>query len=167
MFKLGRTEAIRSTTTESLQFTKAMDDPSKHNSEKAALLEKAIKVHREHTHMAIYGQGVERHMLGLKMVAIEDLTSLPEIFMDTSFAVASHFNLHTSQVGSKTDCVMCFGPMVPDGYGVCYNPMDDHINFAVTAFNSCEETNATRLSKFLEDSLLDMKTLLEQVSETQ
>ncbi len=47
---------------------------------------------------AIYGQGIERHMLGLKMVAIEDLTSLPEIFMDTSFAVASHFNLHTSQV---------------------------------------------------------------------
>lgn len=167
MFKLGRTEAIRSTTTESLQFTKAMDDPSKHNSEKAALLEKAIKVHREHTHMAIHGQGIERHMLGLKMVAIEDLTSLPEIFMDTSFAVASHFNLYTSQVGSKTDCVMCFGPMVPDGYGVCYNPMDDHINFAVTAFNSCEETNATKLSQFLEDSLLDMKTLLEQVSKTQ
>lgn len=71
------------------------------------------------------------------------------------------------QVGSKTDCVMCFGPMVPDGYGVCYNPMDDHINFAVTAFNSCEETNATKLSEFLENSLLDMKTLLEQVSETQ
>uniref|UniRef100_A0A8C1MYH0 Carnitine O-acetyltransferase-like n=1 Tax=Cyprinus carpio TaxID=7962 RepID=A0A8C1MYH0_CYPCA len=121
MFKLGRTEAIRSTTTESLQFTKAMDDPSKHNSEKAALLEEAIKVHRKHTHM----------------------------------------------VGSKTDCVMCLGPMVPDGYGICYNPMDDHINFAVTAFNSCEETNATRLSQFLEDSLLDMKTLLEQVSKTQ
>uniref|UniRef100_A0A8C1MWZ3 Carnitine O-acetyltransferase n=1 Tax=Cyprinus carpio TaxID=7962 RepID=A0A8C1MWZ3_CYPCA len=167
MFKLGRTEAIRSTTTESLQFTKAMDDPSKHNSEKAALLEEAIKVHRKHTHMAIHGQGIERHMLGLRMIAIEDLTSLPDIFMDTSFAVASHFNLYTSQVGSKTDCVMCLGPMVPDGYGICYNPMDDHINFAVTAFNSCEETNATRLSQFLEDSLLDMKTLLEQVSKTQ
>uniref|UniRef100_A0A672KI15 Carnitine O-acetyltransferase n=1 Tax=Sinocyclocheilus grahami TaxID=75366 RepID=A0A672KI15_SINGR len=167
MFRLGRTEAVLSTTTESLQFTKAMDDPSEHNSEKAALLDKAIKVHREHTHMAIHGHGIERHMLGLKMMAIEDLTSLPEIFMDTSFAVAAHFNLYTSQVGSKTDCVMCFGPMVPDGYGICYNPMDDHINFAVTAFNSCEETNATKLSQFLEDSLLDMKTLLEQVSKTQ
>ncbi|XP_067269324.1 carnitine O-acetyltransferase-like isoform X2 [Pseudorasbora parva] len=167
MFKLGRTEAIRSTTTESLRFTQAMDDPAKSNVEKAALLDKAIKVHREHTHMAIHGQAIDRHMLGLKMVAIEDLTSLPDIFMDTSFAVSSHFNLFTSQVGSKTDCVMCFGPMVPDGYGVCYNPMDDHINFAVTAFNSCEETNATKLSKFLEDALLDMKTLLELVSKSQ
>uniref|UniRef100_A0A8C1N037 Carnitine O-acetyltransferase n=1 Tax=Cyprinus carpio TaxID=7962 RepID=A0A8C1N037_CYPCA len=170
MFKLGRTEAIRSTTTESLQFTKAMDDPSKHvqNSEKAALLEEAIKSRFLFPcDQAIHGQGIERHMLGLRMIAIEDLTSLPDIFMDTSFAVASHFNLYTSQVGSKTDCVMCLGPMVPDGYGICYNPMDDHINFAVTAFNSCEETNATRLSQFLEDSLLDMKTLLEQVSKTQ
>ncbi|TRY60256.1 hypothetical protein DNTS_005918 [Danionella cerebrum] len=169
MFKLGRTEAIRSTTIESFQFTQAMDDPSKNvpNSEKAALLEKAVKVHREHTYMAIHGQGIERHMLGLKMVAIEDLTSLPEIFMDTSFAVATHFNLYTSQVGSKTDCVMCIGPMVPDGYGICYNPMDDHINFAVTAFNSCEETNATKLSRFIEDALLDMKTLLEQVAKGQ
>lgn len=47
---------------------------------------------------AIHGQAIERHILGLKMVAIEDLTSLPEIFMDTSFAVSSHFNLFTSQV---------------------------------------------------------------------
>ncbi|TRY98185.1 hypothetical protein DNTS_035009 [Danionella cerebrum] len=53
MFKLGRTEAIRSTTIESFQFTQAMDDPSKNvpSSEKAALLEKAVKVHREHTYM--------------------------------------------------------------------------------------------------------------------
>lgn len=52
--------------------------------------------------------------------------------------------------------------MVPDGYGVCYNPMGDHINFAVTAFNSCEETHATKLTRFLEEALLDMKVLVEQ-----
>lgn len=32
------------------------------------------------------------------MQGIEDLTSLPDIFMDTSYAVAMHFNLFTSQV---------------------------------------------------------------------
>lgn len=47
---------------------------------------------------AIYGQAIDRHLLGLKMQGIEDLTSMPEIFMDTSFAVAQHFNLSTSQV---------------------------------------------------------------------
>lgn len=37
-------------------------------------------------------------MLGLRMQGIEDLTSMPEIFMDTSYAVSQHYNLSTSQV---------------------------------------------------------------------
>uniref|UniRef100_A0A8B9LFC0 Carnitine O-acetyltransferase n=1 Tax=Astyanax mexicanus TaxID=7994 RepID=A0A8B9LFC0_ASTMX len=165
MFKLGRTEAIRTTSTESLKFVQAMDNKDKQvRQKKLALLEKAITAHRTYTHMAIHGQAIDRHLLGLKMQGIEDLTSLPEIFMDTSYAVAMHFNLFTSMVGSKTDCVMSIGPMVPDGYGVCYNPMDDHINVAVTAFNSCEETNANNLARSLSDALLDMKALLEQVA---
>uniref|UniRef100_A0A8C1TKE4 Carnitine O-acetyltransferase n=1 Tax=Cyprinus carpio TaxID=7962 RepID=A0A8C1TKE4_CYPCA len=162
MFRLGRTDTIRSTSIDSAKFVKAMDDPARHNTEKVALLDKAVKAHRAYTDMAIRGQAIDRHLLGLKLQAIEDLAALPEIFMDTSYAVAMHFNLSTSQVPAKTDCVMCFGPVVPDGYGVCYNPMDAHINFAVSAFNSCQDTNATRLAQALEDALLDMKTLLEQ-----
>uniref|UniRef100_A0A671R5W6 Carnitine O-acetyltransferase-like n=1 Tax=Sinocyclocheilus anshuiensis TaxID=1608454 RepID=A0A671R5W6_9TELE len=141
MFRLGRTDTIRSTSIDSDKFVKAMDDPAKH---------------------AIRGQAIDRHLLGLKLQAIEDLAALPEIFMDTSYAVVLHFNLSTSQVPAKTNCVMCFGPVVPDGYGVCYNPMDTHINFAVSAFNSCQDTNAARLAQALEDALLDIKTLLEQ-----
>uniref|UniRef100_A0A8C2CBR2 Carnitine O-acetyltransferase a n=1 Tax=Cyprinus carpio TaxID=7962 RepID=A0A8C2CBR2_CYPCA len=141
MFRLGRTDTIRSTSIDSDKFVKAMDDPAKH---------------------AIRGQAIDRHLLGLKLQAIEDLAALPEIFMDTSYAVALHFNLSTSQVPAKTNCVMCFGPVVSDGYGVCYNPMDTHINFAVSAFNSCQDTNAARLAQALEDALLDIKTLLEQ-----
>uniref|UniRef100_A0A8C1NV88 Carnitine O-acetyltransferase n=1 Tax=Cyprinus carpio TaxID=7962 RepID=A0A8C1NV88_CYPCA len=157
MFRLGRTDTIRSMSIDSDKFVKAMDDPAKHNIEKVALLDKAVKAHR-----AIRGQAIDRHLLGLKLQAIEDLAALPEIFMDTSYAVALHFNLSTSQVPAKTNCVMCFGPVVSDGYGVCYNPMDTHINFAVSAFNSCQHTNAARLAQALEDALLDIKTLLEQ-----
>uniref|UniRef100_A0A8C1SUB2 Carnitine O-acetyltransferase n=1 Tax=Cyprinus carpio TaxID=7962 RepID=A0A8C1SUB2_CYPCA len=162
MFRLGRTDTIRSTSIDSDKFVKAMDDPAKHNIEKVALLDKAVKAHRAYTDMAIRGQAIDRHLLGLKLQAIEDLAALPEIFMDTSYAVALHFNLSTSQVPAKTNCVMCFGPVVSDGYGVCYNPMDTHINFAVSAFNSCQDTNAARLAQALEDALLDIKTLLEQ-----
>lgn len=50
---------------------------------------------------AIRGQAIDRHLLGLKFQAIEDLAALPEIFMDTSYAVALHFNLSTSQVLSN------------------------------------------------------------------
>nr|XP_020446226.1 carnitine O-acetyltransferase isoform X2 [Monopterus albus] len=164
MFKYGRTDVIRTTTTDSLKFVQAMQDPLKQNTERLALLQEAIKTHKENTYNAIHGQAIDRHLLRLKLQSIEDLTSMPEIFMDTSFAVAQHYNLSTSQVGSKTDCVMCFGPVVPDGYGVCYNPMDEHINIAVTAFNSCEETNAARFSQAVEDALLDMRALLEDTA---
>lgn len=164
MFKYGRTDAIRVTTADSLKFVEAMQDPAKQNTERLALLQKAVETHKQSTYDAIHGQAIDRHLLGLRMLSIEDLTSMPEIFMDTSFAVANHFNLLTSQVGSKTDCVMCFGPMVPDGYGVCYNPMDEHINIAITAFNSCDETNAAKFAQAVEDALLDMRALLEDTA---
>lgn len=56
--------------------------------------------------------------------------------------------------------------MVPDGYGVCYNPMEEHINMAITAFNSCEETNAARFAQAVEGALLDMRVLLEDAAAT-
>lgn len=81
----------------------------------------------------------------------------PPVYSGPSFT----YLLSLHQVGSKTDCVMCFGPMVPDGYGVCYNPMEEHVNVAITAFNSCEETNAARFAQAVEGALLDMRGLLE------
>uniref|UniRef100_A0A672ZK42 Zgc:154046 n=1 Tax=Sphaeramia orbicularis TaxID=375764 RepID=A0A672ZK42_9TELE len=153
MFKYGRTDAIRVTTVDSLRYV---------------LLKLLHKYTGQHltgfTNKPICLVFFDRHLLGMKLQSIEDLTSMPEIFMDTSYAVAHHYNLSTSQVGSKTDCVMCFGPMVPDGYGVCYNPMDEHINIAITAFNSCEETNAAKFARAVEDALLDMRALLEDTA---
>uniref|UniRef100_A0A7N6B7T9 Carnitine O-acetyltransferase n=1 Tax=Anabas testudineus TaxID=64144 RepID=A0A7N6B7T9_ANATE len=164
MFKYGRTDAICSTTVEAFKFVQAMQDPAKQKPERLALLQKAIQTHKENTYNAVHGQAIDRHLLGLKMQSITDLTSMPEIFMDTSFAVSQHYKLSTSQVGSKTDCVMCFGPVVPDGYGVCYNPMDEHINIAITAFNSCEETNAAKFAQAVEDALMDMGALLKDTA---
>uniref|UniRef100_A0AAQ6I904 Choline/carnitine acyltransferase domain-containing protein n=1 Tax=Anabas testudineus TaxID=64144 RepID=A0AAQ6I904_ANATE len=109
-----------------------------------------------------HGQAIDRHLLGLKMQAVDEKLPIPDVFKDPAYAKALHYRLSTSQVPSKTDCLMCFGPVVPDGYGVCYNPMNDHINFAVSSFNSCEETNGARLAQAMERALLDMRTLLDQ-----
>ncbi|XP_071321571.1 carnitine O-acetyltransferase [Trachinotus anak] len=162
MFRLGRTDTIRSASNASAAFVKAFDDPSKQNAQKVDLMEKAVKAHRSYTNMAISGQAIDRHLLGLKMQALDEKLSMPDIFNDTAYAKALHYQLSTSQVPSKTDCVMCFGPVVTNGYGVCYNPMNNHINFAVSSFNTCEETNAAHLAQAMENALLDMRTLLEQ-----
>lgn len=162
MFRLGRTDTIRSASNASVEFVKAFDDQSKQNREKIELLEKAVKAHRWYTNMAISGQAIDRHLLGLKILALEQQITMPPIFSDTSYSKALHYKLSTSQVPSKTDCVMCFGPVVTNGYGVCYNPMEDHINFAVSSFNMCKETNATAFAQTVKGALLDMRTLLEQ-----
>lgn len=51
------------------------------------------------------------------------------------------------QIASKYDLVTCFGAVVPDGYGICYNPQSNCIRFAVTAFNSNSQTDATRMGE--------------------
>ncbi|KAK0146477.1 Carnitine O-acetyltransferase [Merluccius polli] len=140
MFRLGRTDTIRSASVDSSNFTKAFDDPGK---------------------KAIQGQAIDRHLLGLKLQALEDQVSIPEIFTDPSYAVAMNFKISTSQVPAKSDCVMCFGPVVPDGYAVCYNPKDQHINLAVSSFNTCPETDTARMVQAVEKALLDLRTLLE------
>ncbi|MBN3318503.1 CACP acetyltransferase, partial [Atractosteus spatula] len=110
---------------------------------------------------ALQGQAIDRHLLGLKLQAIEEGLSVPRLFMDTAYALATHWRLRTGQVSSRTDSVMCFGPLVPDGYAVCYNPLNEHINFSVSAFNCCEETHAERLAQELQNALLLLQELLQ------
>ncbi|XP_074927595.1 carnitine O-acetyltransferase-like [Chelonoidis abingdonii] len=76
------------------------------------------------------------------------------------YAIATHCRLLTGQVASRSDCLMVYGPQVPDGYGVCYNPLDAHVNFAITAFNCCRETHAQRLAHTLQRVLDQLARLL-------
>lgn len=47
---------------------------------------------------ALNGHGIDRHLLGLKLQAIEEGMSIPKIFMDTAYGLATHFKLRTGQV---------------------------------------------------------------------
>lgn len=160
-FQYGRTETIRSLSTDSQIFVKAMLNPSSQPSEKVHLLRKAVTAHKAYTNEAINGDGIDRHLLGLKLMAIEMGENVPEIFMDPSYTKSTHFRLSTSQVPAKHDLTMCFGPVVPNGYGVCYNPHPDHINFAITAFHTSPETDSDKFAQTLRESLLEMKEALD------
>lgn len=48
---------------------------------------------------AISGQAIDRHLLGLKMIAVEGKVPLPAIFTDAAYSKALHYRLSTSQVG--------------------------------------------------------------------
>ncbi|KAG9333520.1 hypothetical protein JZ751_011448 [Albula glossodonta] len=161
VFRGGRTDYIRSPTNQALQFVLAFDDPSVTREVKLDLLKQAVEAHSTLTEQALEGHGIDRHLLGLKLQAIEKGLSVPRLFMDTAYGLATHWKLRTGQVPANTDSVMCFGPLVPDGYAVCYNPQSDHVHFSVTAFNCCEETNAETLAQTVESSLCHLQELLQ------
>lgn len=85
---------------------------------------------------------------------------VPEIFKDPSFVRSTHMRISTSQVATKCDGFMCYGPTEDDGYGCCYNPRNNDINFAVSAFADNKDTSAKQFRLALENSLIDMETLL-------
>ncbi|XP_068735255.1 carnitine O-acetyltransferase-like isoform X1 [Montipora capricornis] len=158
-FLLGRTDTIRSASIASSDFVKAMVSPNKTNAEKFELMKKAITAHTKYTQEAVNGQAIDRHLLGLKLAALESRMNLPELFMDSSYQYALHYKLSTSQVPSNHELFLSFGPAVPDGYGVCYNPQKNKIIFGVTTINSNPETNPGHFAAYLQKSLDEMQLL--------
>lgn len=100
MFVHGRTETIRSCSNESVEFAQAMCAPSNivSDQEKVMLLKEAVKGHKDYTVMAMTGEGVDRHLLGMKLIARENNLSIPEFYNDISYAKSTHFRVSTSQV---------------------------------------------------------------------
>ncbi|KAL8597550.1 hypothetical protein ACOMHN_033421 [Nucella lapillus] len=162
-FQLGRTETIRSCSLDSHTFCQAMENTSLAETSKAALLHQAVKAHRKYTEEAISGQGVDRHLLGLKLAAVECGQATTQLHQDPAFTDSACFRVSTSQIGARHDSVLCFGPVAPDGYGCCYNPQNSRLTFALTAFRSCPDTDSDRFSNTLRRSLLDMHNLLLKV----
>ncbi|XP_069491123.1 carnitine O-acetyltransferase-like isoform X2 [Ambystoma mexicanum] len=123
MFHLGRTDTIRSASQEALELVQAMDDPVKKAEEKLGLLKKAVHAHSAYTEQALLGQAIDRHLLGLKLQAIETGSRVPEIFMDTSYAVANHWKISTGQEIRHRSKVWSSGAMI-SAYVYCQSQME-------------------------------------------
>ncbi|KAF1375696.1 hypothetical protein PFLUV_G00222880 [Perca fluviatilis] len=160
-FQKGRVDNIRSATPEALAFVKAMTDEelSTSETEKMELLRSAINMQTKYTILAITGMAIDNHLLGLREIAHELKIEKPEIFKDEAHLISNHFILSTSQVPTTVEMFCCYGPVVPNGYGACYNPQSDHIIFCVSSFHESPETCSTEFVKCLVQALLDMRDL--------
>ena len=69
------------------------------------------------------------------------------------------------QVPTSMDAFMSYGPVVPDGYGVCYNPHPNNIVVCIAAFKSNAETQSDHFALTLESSLLQMQELCRKTSQ--
>ncbi|XP_055363519.1 carnitine O-acetyltransferase-like [Betta splendens] len=164
LFTRGRLIIMPTNSTASAAFVKAFDDPNQQNLVKVELLEKAVKEHRKRTDLVLSGHGIAAHFIGLMSQAIEKNIPMPDIFTDASYTqVFDVFEVSTSQVTSRTGCLLCNSLDQPGMYDVDYSIMDKHIDCRVSALeaSNTKEKSPTRLSRALDGALLDMMSLLE------
>nr|XP_020460786.1 choline O-acetyltransferase-like isoform X2 [Monopterus albus] len=165
-FQDGRVDNIRSATLEALAFVQSMTDERAAftDSEKMKRLRAAIDVQTNYTVAAITGMAIDNHLLGLLRIAKELNMEKPEIFCDETYLASNHFILSTSQVPTTVEMFCCYGPVVPNGYGVCYNPQSDHIIFCVSSFWENTKTSSAVFVKALKEGLLEIWDLCNRSS---
>ncbi|XP_055033062.2 choline O-acetyltransferase isoform X1 [Misgurnus anguillicaudatus] len=164
-FREGRVDNIRSATPEALDFAKAMTDDTKspqiQDTEKMkTLLQTAVDAQTRITALVIAGMGTDNHLLGLREMAHTIKIQTPEIFTDETYQISNNFILSTSQVPTAEEMFCCYGPVVPDGYGVCYNPHSDRILFCVSSFRESERTCSDAFVRALDQGLQDMRDII-------
>lgn len=162
IFDGGRTETIRSCSNESVAFVKAMVDKSVPQAEKAKLMRLAITEHQKIARNALQGIAVDRHMLGLKLMALENNLPVPKFFSSLGFVKSQHYRVATSQVASPFIAFMGYGASVDDGYAACYNPRDNDIIVSCSAWTFNQETNVFKFACAVEDAFVAMKEVLDQ-----
>ncbi|KAI0642267.1 carnitine acetyl transferase [Trametes meyenii] len=132
-FFKGRTEAIRVVSSQSDAWVRSMDDAGVDAARRLALFKDAVKTHGTDARSAGNGHGIDRHLLGLKLL-VEEGEQMPALFSDPVVRRASYWVLSTSAIFSKHFGPYGWGEVVPDGFGVAYmTGFDDYLQFTITS----------------------------------
>eukprot|EP00736_Rhodelphis_marinus_P013054 Rmarinus@m.21097 len=169
IFLEGRTETIRSASTASATFVQSMEDPSYSPSERRTLLRDAVGHHYSYTRRATRGLGIDRHLMGLYIIAKGMGMDDNPFFKSPGFNL--QFKLSTSQVPPRqypelgkspdTDTLgFGFGPSCEDGYGVAYTMANTCMCITATSWRSCGETDTQAFLEELRRALWDLHALL-------
>ncbi|OPL08719.1 MAG: hypothetical protein AVO33_09065 [delta proteobacterium ML8_F1] len=122
----GRTETMRPVTRESLAFVR---EPDSRNLKIAA--EKHIQRIRE----CQQGQGVDRHLFGLRTMheRYRPDTPLPPVFQSPGYLKLTTSYFSTSTSSSKGMLYAGYGPLIDDGYAARYLIFSDRLTFVLSA----------------------------------
>ncbi|GMF29263.1 unnamed protein product [Phytophthora lilii] len=162
MFYHGRTETIRSLSKESLAFVKTMESNASDGTKWDAL-RTALDAHKETLKKCLTGDGIDRHLMGLQIVAeMSGITPKPSLFTDRAFELSKKYLVSTSNISGGPGASPIWGgfsAMYNEGYGVCYALQPDRINVSITCYHVCPETSAATFKRYLETALLEMVDL--------
>ncbi|KAI3652212.1 hypothetical protein MP228_003515 [Amoeboaphelidium protococcarum] len=174
-FLKGRTECIRSCSVDSVNFLKLMVNKNASFQQKYDALQKAGVSHTRYTIEAMSGQGVDRHILGLKVayslptLAGEnmklDSANRHPLFSHPAMLESTRFRLSTSSLSSGVNYNGTgFGTVEPDGYGINYCVGDEFIKFGIESKKGCRETSTAQFKIILAQALLEVSRLCETVN---
>jgi carnitine O-acetyltransferase len=147
----GRTETGRTCTPELARFVRAfaavtdvLSLSTERVSELQSLFRAAAVAHTKYMREAVQGYGVDRHLLAMRLLAAENNLSHP--FLSDPLVVASgHWKLSTSQLPVRYIYVG-FGPVVPDGYGVCYQIHESMLHFSISSWVADKNTDSFKFA---------------------
>ncbi|XP_050397070.1 carnitine O-palmitoyltransferase 1, liver isoform [Patella vulgata] len=174
LYLQGRTETVRTLSTDTVEFVRAMYNKSVSREGKIALFRKACEKHQRKYKDAMNGKAFDRHLFAL-FVASRGLGYDCEFLKK---ALMMPWTLSTSQqpqtqISWAPDCSLPqysnklspgggFGPVSDNGYGVSYMlPGNNKFFFHVSSKKCCNGTNAARFMDQLFESLQEIKTLFE------
>lgn len=164
-FLHGRTEAVRSVSEESVEFTRLMSGPEVPPEQKATAARKAMEEHVRRTREARDGEGVDRHLFGLCNIYRDLGTDLgivdtPGFFETPGWLTLRRNLLSTSTSGAKGLFLAGFGTVEDEGFGVRYLAFPGSIHFNVTS-RTALRGEMERFVDLLESALVEMRELLE------
>ncbi|KAF8326968.1 acyltransferase ChoActase/COT/CPT [Cantharellus anzutake] len=158
-FQLGRTEVIRSTSNEAKAFVEAMEDPHATDKHRSELLRRAAARHLQYAAWAADGQGVDRHLFGLKKLLREGEPT-PSIYTDPAFSKTNHWELSTSQLSSPWFDGWGYGEVVPDGFGLSYAIGADYLRWTITTITG----KGAELKHYLAEAATEIKRMTESAA---
>ncbi|KAG8904608.1 Carnitine O-acetyltransferase mitochondrial [Tulasnella sp. 403] len=161
-FQLGRTEVIRSVSNESKAFAEAMLNPGETDAHRAALFRKAAARHIQYAAWAADGQGVDRHLFGLKKL-LKPGEPVPAIYTDKSYSKSNHWELSTSNLSSEYLDGWGYGEVVPDGFGLSYSIGDHYLRWTITSRTG----RSAELKEHLAEAATELREMMERVAKAE
>ncbi|XP_075219191.1 carnitine palmitoyltransferase 2 isoform X2 [Lycorma delicatula] len=161
-FKHGRTETMRPCTIETKEFCKALRSKQRPtNSQLKDMIIKCSKVHSQLIKEAAMGQGFDRHMFALRLLAEKSGLSL-DVFKDPAYSNINKNILSTSTLTSDLVYLGGFGPVVQNGFGVGYSIWNERLGSLISNYK--EYSDGSGFIKCLETSLADLYTILKDTA---
>lgn len=157
-FAGGRTETVRSASIESKRWCEAVVRGAHSDAELAALLRDAIASHNAQMARCTNGQGIDRHLMGLRIQSQLNGEPLPALF-DDIYTRSTTYHLSTSQVHFPA-YTGGFSAATADGLGVCYSAQPDLLRFSITAWKSSKISDVHAFKAVLVDALRRVDALL-------